>query len=195
MGKVSTGLSMSLDGFIAGPNGDDNGLHNWVFGGTVPLTVGGTTFHLSSEKSAEVFDKFVQNAGAFVLGKRAFEAASENPIFQRPSFVLSHEARDEVSKAGTTITFITAGIESALEQARVAAGEKYVYVFGGANTVQQYLEAGLLDEIHIDLVPVLLGGGVRLFEHLGDEPVELERTRVVEAPGVTHLTFRVVKEH
>ncbi len=135
VGRVVANFSISLDGFIAGPNGDDNGLHNWVFGGTVPLMAGGTTFHLSSERSAEVFDEFVQNAGAFVLGKRTFEAASENPIFQRPSFVLSHEARDEVSKAGTTITFVTDGIESALEQARVAAREKHVCVFGGANTV------------------------------------------------------------
>ncbi len=195
MGKVVANFSMSLDGFIAGPNSDDNGLHNWVFEGTVPVTAGGMTFHLTSEKSAEVFYEFVQNVGACVLGRRASRAASENPPFQLPSFVLSNEERDEVHEEGTTITFVTDGIESALQQARAAAGDKNVCVFGGANTAQQYLEAGLLEEISIDLVPILLGDGIRLFEHLSTEQIALETARVVEAPGVTHLKFRVTKEN
>ena len=89
-------------------------------------------------------------------------------------------------------TFVTDGVESAVEQARAVAGEKNVAV-GAASIAQQCIRAGLLDEIHIDLVPVLLGGGVRLFEHLGNKPIELESPRVIEAPGVTHLTFRVLK--
>lgn len=195
MAKVVANFSMSLDGFIAGPNGEDNGLHNWVFGGDVPVTAGGMTFHLASEKSAEIFYELVQNMGACVLGRRALGAASENPPFQLPSFVLSNQARDKASKAGTTITFVTDGIETALQQARAAAGDKDVYVFGGANTAQQYLEAGLLDEINIDLVPILLGYGIRLFEHLAPDHVALETIRVVDAPGVTHLKFHVTKEN
>lgn len=195
MGKVVANFSMSLDGFIAGTNGDDNGLHNWVFEGTVPVTVGGMTFHLTSQKSAEVFYEFVQNMGACVLGRRAFGAASENPLFQLPSFVLSNEERDEVLKEGTKITFVTDGIESALQQAKVAAGDKDVYVFGGANTVQQYLEAGLLEEIDIDLVPTLLGDGLRLFEHAGKGHIGLEKIESMDAPGVKHLSYRVTKAY
>ncbi|MDX5895417.1 dihydrofolate reductase family protein [Rubrobacter radiotolerans] len=153
------------------------------------------TFHLASGESARIFEESVQSAGAFVLGKRSFEAAGENPIFQKPSFVLSGEAREEVFKEGTKITFVTDGIESALDQAREAAGEKDVYLFGGANTVQQYLGAGLLDEIRLALVSVLLGEGIRLFESLGSESLELEKIGVINAPGVTHLSYRVVKEN
>lgn len=194
MGKVVAEFSMSLDGFIAGPTGGDDGLHDWVFKGDVPVSAGGMTFHLASEESARIFEESIQNAGAFVLGKRAFEAANENPTFQKPSFVLSGEARGEVSKEETKITFVTDGIESALEQARSAAGEKDVYVFGGANTAQQYLEAELIDEIHIALIPVLLGDGIRLFDHLSSEQIALEKTGVIDAPRVTHLKFRVAKE-
>jgi dihydrofolate reductase len=93
---------------------------------------------------------------------------------------------------GSPFTFVTNGVESAVEQAKVVAGDKNVAV-GAASIAQQCIEAGLLDEIHIDPVPVLLGGGVRLFEHLGPKAIELESTRVIEAPSVTHLTFRVVK--
>jgi dihydrofolate reductase len=111
-----------------------------------------------------------------------------------PVFVLTHEAREtEAKEGGTTFTFVTDGIESALDQARAAAGDKNISVGGGAHTVQQYLSAGLLDEIQIHLAPVLLGGGIRLFEHLGTKQVELERTRVIESPDVTHLRFRIVK--
>jgi dihydrofolate reductase len=111
-----------------------------------------------------------------------------------PVFVVTHEARDPVAtEGGTTFTFVTAGIESALAQARAAAGDRDISVAGGANIAQQYLKAGLLDEIQIHLVPVLLGGGVRLFDDPGPHRVELERTRVVESPGVTHLRFRVVR--
>ncbi|SRR6266566_2028546 len=107
-------------------------------------------------------------------------------------FVVSHDVPEKVAKGSTTFTFVTDGIESALKQAHSAAGDKHVGV-GGANTAQQYLKAGLLDEIHIHLVPVLLGEGRRLFEHLGTKHIELENTRVIESPGVTHLKFRVVK--
>jgi dihydrofolate reductase len=110
-----------------------------------------------------------------------------------PVFVLTHHARETLIKGETTFTFVTDGIGSALEQARAAAGEKDVVVAGGANVAQQYLKAGLLDELQIHLVPVLLGRGVRLFDHLGTEQVELECTRVIDSPAVTHLRYRLVK--
>ena len=110
-----------------------------------------------------------------------------------PIVVLTHSVPDGWEYEGSPFTFVTDGLESAVEQAREAAGEKDVAV-GAASLVQQCLAAGLLDEVHVDVVPVLLGGGVRLFDNLGPGHIELERTEVIEAPGVTHMTFRVVRE-
>jgi dihydrofolate reductase len=191
--KVIADMTMSLDGFIAGTGGDDAELHQWVFNGTVPVTVGGMTFHLASESSAEYFKEFVQNAGAVVLGKTSFKASGENAPFQLPSFVLTHTPKETITKDGATITFVADGIESALAQAKAAAGDKDVYIFGGANAVQQYLCAGLLDEIHINLVPRLLGTGIRLFDERSAQLVEMEITRVTPSQGVTHLIYRIKK--
>ena len=111
-----------------------------------------------------------------------------------PVFIVTHHAREPVTKeGGTTFTFVTDGIESALEQAREAAGGKDIGLSGGANVAQQYLKAGLVDEMELHVVPVLLGAGARLFDNLGDAKIGLECTRVVEAPGVTHLTYRVAR--
>jgi dihydrofolate reductase len=118
--------------------------------------------------------------------------AGGNPPLGVPTFVVSHTVPQEWVYEGSPFTFVTEGVESAVEQARAVAGDKDVAV-GAASIVQQCLRAGLLDEIHLDLVPVLLGDGVRLFEHLGTGPIELESTQVIEGAGVTHLTFRVVK--
>jgi dihydrofolate reductase len=116
------------------------------------------------------------------------------PPFRAPVFVLTHHARESwIRQGGTTFTFVTNGIESALEQAKAAAGDKYAEIAGGANTIQQSIRAGLLDELQIHLAPVVLGDGVRLFEQMGPEDVELEGTRVIDSPRVTHLRFRVVK--
>jgi dihydrofolate reductase len=203
MGKVVFEISMSLDGFIAGPN-DRPGLglgeggerlHEWV----VELAswrerhglAGGQT-----NRDAELLDEALRNTGASIVGRRMFDNAEgwgENPPFDMPVFVLTHQAREPLVKGGTTFTFVTDGIESALAQARAAAGAKNVAIGGGANIAQQYLKAGLLDEIEIHLVPILLGDGIRLFDHLGDAQIELERTRVIDSPSVTHLRFRVVK--
>ena len=109
-----------------------------------------------------------------------------------PAFVVTHTVPQDWVYEGSPFTFVTDGVESAVEQARAVAGDKDVAV-GSASIAQQCIRAGLLDEIHVDLVPVLLGDGVRLFDHLGPGPIELENPSVVEAPGVTHLTFRVVK--
>ncbi len=194
MGKVMMGLSVSLDGFIAGPNGEDGGLHDWVFRGTYPVTAGGMTFKLASENSAAFFGAFSENTGAVVIGKRAFNTANDNPIFELPTFVLTHEARETVNKDGVPVVFVSDGIESALKQAKAAAGEKDVCIFGGAETVRQYLEAGLLDELQLDIVGVLLGEGLRLFDWVGAKEIRLEQVRVIESVNVTHLVYRVVKK-
>jgi len=194
---------MSLDGFIAAPNDDperplgDGGqrLHDWVFGGKTERS--GTSPRTSTTGSnREVMDESFKTLGAVIMGRRWFDIGEgpwgENPPFHVPCFVLTHNAHETLVKGATTFTFVTDGIENALKQAQAAAGDKHVGV-GGANTAQQYLQAGLLDEIQIHLVPVLLGEGRRLFEHLGTLHIELESTRVIESPGVTHLKFRVVK--
>jgi dihydrofolate reductase len=117
------------------------------------------------------------------------------PPFGAPVFVLTHHLREPwLRQGGTTFTFVTDGIESALEKARAAAGEKDVRIAGGANTVGQYLEAGLVDEVQIHLAPVLLGEGVKLFDHVEAKRIELEKTRVIDSPGVTHLAYRLGKE-
>ena len=204
MGKVTADISMSLDGFIAGPNDrpgnglGDGGerLHEWA----TDLASWRERHGLSGgqrNRDAEILEEGFENVGAIVLGRRMFDNAQgwgDEPPFHVPVFVLTHEAREKlVKEGGTTFAFVTDGIESALAQARAAAGDKDVAIGGGANSIQQYLRAGLLDEIQIHLVPVLLGDGIRLFEHLGTEPIELARTRVVESPGVTHLRFRAIR--
>jgi len=203
MGKVITDMSMSLDGFIAGP--DDRSemglgeggerLHEWLYELASwrerhSLT-GGTT-----GTDSEVLDEAFRNVGAILMGRRMFDLGEgpwgENPPFHTPVFIVTHRARQKVVKeGGTTYIFVTDGFESALRQAKAAAGDKDVSVAGGANVIQQSLKAGMLDEIQVHIVPVLLGGGIRLFDHLGVEPIDLETIRVIESPGVTHLRFRV----
>ncbi len=183
MGKVFLDMAVSLDGFINGPNGEDGGLHDWYFSpsGDGPVILG----------------ELSENIGAMVMGKRAFgsgsspEAEGFDTPYKVPHFVLSHEAGESIENSGTQFIFATDGIESALAQAKAAAGERDVCIAGGADTAQQFLKAGLLDEIQLHLVPVLFGGGLRLFES-GVE-TRLEKLRVLESEGVTHLKFRVVK--
>lgn len=204
MGKVSMGLSMSLDGFIAGPNdgparplgeGGER-IFAWYSGGDTEYRLPGTEMVFNvSPQSAELLREAHSKMGAFVTGRRTFDITNGwggSPPLGVPTFVVTHTVPQEWVYEGSPFTFVTDGVESAVEKAREAAGDKDVAV-GAASIVQQCIEAGLLDEIHVDLVPVLLGGGIRLFEHLGTEPIQLERTRVIEAPDVTHLTFRVVK--
>jgi len=204
MGKVTVDISMSLDGFIAGPNDSperplgDGGerLHEWVY----DLASWRERHGLEGGKTdtdADILDEAFKNVGAVVIGRRMFDVANgwgDKPPFGVPCFVLTHRGQEKLVKGATTFTFVTDGVESALEQARAAAGEKDVSIAGGANVIQQYLSARLLDGMQIHLVPVVLGDGRRLFEHLGTEHIELERTRVIETPSITHLRFRVVKE-
>jgi dihydrofolate reductase len=198
------GLSMSLDGFIAGPNDGpgsplgDGGerLFAWYSGGDTEYGLPGTemVFRVSPQ-SAELLREAHTRMGAMVTGRRTFDITNGwggSPPLGVPAFVVTHSVPQGWVYEGSPFTFVTDGVQSAVEQARAVAGDKDVAV-GAASIAQQCIEAGLLDEIHVDLVPVLLGDGVRLFDHLGSGPIELERTRVVEAPGVTHLTFRVVR--
>jgi dihydrofolate reductase len=204
MGKVRTGHSMSLDGFIAGPNDGpeapmgDGGerLLAWYSGGDTEYRLPGTEMvFMVSPQTAELLRETHTTTGALVTGRRTFDLTNgwggRHPL-DVPVFVLTHTVSQEWVYEESPFTFVTDGLESAVEQARAVAGKKDVGVVG-ASLVQQCIRAGLLDEINFDLVPVLLGDGVRLLDHLGTEPIELESTRVIEGAGVTHLTFRVVK--
>lgn len=198
MGTINAGFSMSLDGFIAGPNDDVSRLFAWMALGDTKLDVssGDTEFDLKmSSQDAEQYQEMATQTGAIVSGRRMFDVAGawggKHPMGV-PVVVLTHTIPQEWAYEGSPFTFVTDGVASAIEIAREIAGEKNIGV-GGADITRQCLKLGLLDEIGIDLVPVLLGQGVRLFEHLGIEPIELETTRVSTAPGVTHLSFRVHK--
>jgi dihydrofolate reductase len=186
MGKVMFGLSMSLDGFIADKNDDVSEVFAWF---------------------ASAWDRFYEGAGdplnetgAVIMGRRSFDQiyGEQGWVFPDgtapdwPVIVLQSHAREPVKQGKTQFYFVTEGIESAIAKAKELAGEKNVGLHG-ASSVQQALKAGLLDEFHLNIAPVLLGEGVRLFDHLGSEPIHLERTRTLETPGATHLSFRVVK--
>ncbi len=216
MPKLMLDITMSLDGFVAGPNqtlehplgeGGER-LHEWLFRLASFRTQHGLSGGEANGDNA-VYEQNVRATGAAVMGRRMFSGGEgpwqddpnadgwwgDDPPFHVPVFILTHHAREPVSKqGGTSFTFVTGGIEAALEQARAAAGDKDVALGGGAEVAQQYLAAGLLDEIQIHLVPLLLRDGVRLFDRLGSEPIELQSTRVIESPSVTHLRFRVVKQ-
>ena len=196
MGKVITGFTMSLDGFIAGPNDDIRRLFKWFSSGDTPFPVPGTDMVFQiSRASAEHIGKLWGSIGALVTGRRDFDVSGAwggKPPYGWPTFIVTHNPPEEWLKGGSPFTFVTAGVPSALEQAQRVAGDKHVVV-GGTTIVQQCLQAGLLDEIHIDLASMLLGDGIRLFDHLQGVTIELERLHVVEGKDVTHLGFRVVK--
>jgi dihydrofolate reductase len=213
MAKVIAPLGMSLDGFIAAANdGADNPedgmrLFNWYFDGDTPIrqyqeaasrgrSLPGIPPFALSACSAAVFQDLVDGTGAVVTGKRTYDLTNgwdgNGPVPKLPLFVVTHNVPDEIPEGESSYTFVTDGVESAIEQAKAAAGDKYVSLLG-ASVPQQCLRAGLLNEIQIHLVPTLLGDGTRLFEHLGDERIELETVGVIECPGVTHMRFRVAR--
>jgi dihydrofolate reductase len=204
MGKVVTGLTMSLDGFIAGPNDSvenslgDGGerLFNWYFKGDTEFKAPGNDMVFKvPAASVNMLRESFGSVGALITGRRTFDIANawggKHPL-GTPVVVMTHHIPTEWANDGKPFTFVTDGIESAVEKAQAIAGDKVVAV-DAANVVQQCLNAGLLDEINVDLVPFLIGGGVRLFDHLKVAPVDLECTRVVVSQGVTHLQYRVIK--
>ena len=198
MGKISTGFSMSLDGYVAGPDDNVDQVFKWMSsGGDVPMTLskGDGDIELKvSSASAERLEEASAEMGALVAGRRLFEITNgcggRHPL-NVPIFVVTHRVMPAWVGQDWPVTFVYDGLASAIEQAQRAAGEKTVAV-ASTTLVQQCLREGLLDEIHIDLAPFVLGAGVRLFDSL-DAPIELESTRIVAATGVTHLTFRVLK--
>lgn len=195
MGKVITAVTMSLDGFIALPDDDVGPLFKWYFSGPteVPIQDGNLVLKVAPE-SAALLEEAFRSTGAMIAGRRMFDVAhawaGHPPI--APCFIVTHRVPEEWVMEGSPFTFVTDGVESAVAQAKAVAGDKNIAV-STASITQQCLNAGLLDEIHIDLAPVLLGTGIRLFDHLQGAPIELESTQVLAASGVTHLTYRVVR--
>ncbi|MFZ0370914.1 MAG: dihydrofolate reductase family protein [Halobacillus sp.] len=202
MGKVILDMSMSLDGFIAGPNvnckqGLGEGgevLHEWLFSGDIPSKF--NDFFKLSRTNREVFDKSFKTTGALIAGRRTFDLTSgwggSYPIQGIPVFVLTHDPPKEIPRGETAFTFVSDGIVSAVKQAKAAAEKNNVQVMGGAITAQQCIKANLVDEILIHLVPVLLGKGIRLFDPIGPEKIQLEKGDVIETADVTHLRYRIL---
>ena len=205
MGKVTAGFSMSLDGYIAGPHdGPENPLGDggdrlfaWYFSGDVFEEIPSGNGSLKMTKDgADLVREASSEAGVLVTARRTFDIAGawggKHPM-DVPIVVVTHQVPKEWDRQGTVFTFVTDGVENAIEKARQIAGEKNVVV-GAASIVKQCLQAGLLDEIHIDLIPTLLFDGVSLFGHLGISPVDLQITEVDTAPNVIHMTLRVIKK-
>lgn len=196
MGKVTFNITMSLDGFVAGPDDSVEQIFKWLFSGDTEFAYPSSPYTFKvSRASAERMASIAGTIGSIVTGRRTFDVAGAwdgNPPLGVPHIVMTHRVPQEWVKNGSPFTFVTDGIEHAIEKARQIAGGKDV-VLSTPTTMQQALKAGLLDEINIDLAHILLGEGIRLFENLGAQPVDLEITQVVEGTGVTHLTFRVVK--
>jgi dihydrofolate reductase len=217
MGKVTFDITMSLDGLVAGPDvkpGQGLGkggerLHEWAYELRAFREPHGREGGEENRDSA-ILEETMSAAGAVIMGRGMFGGAGsgpwgeddvwgdwngwwgDEPPFGIPVFVLTHHPREPLVLGETTFTFVTDGIGSALEQARAAAGERDVGIGGGADTIQQYLRAGLVDEFQVHVAPFFLGRGVRLFDELGEQ-CELEIVRVVESPVVTHLRYRLVK--
>ena len=203
MGKLAADITMSLDGFITGPD-DAPGrglgergecLHNWVMGGPWRYEDEGRRF-APLDVDRGVLQEVMASTGAGIIGRRMFDVTGGwggNPPGGRDAryFVLTHSVPREWDRPDSPFTFVTDGIHSALAQARAVAGDKDVGIGGGASVIQQYLAARLVDELRLHLAPVLLGAGKRLFDHLGDQTIELHRTRVIESPYATHLFFTV----
>jgi dihydrofolate reductase len=192
MGKVILNISMSVDGYIAGPNhsvskGMGEGgerLHEWMFKGSETDPV-----------NAEVVKEIFATSGAFLMGRRWFDHGEKiwgAATFNMPVFVVTHRMRENLEMGNTTFHFITDGIESAVRQAKAAAGDKNVTT-GGADLPRQLLKAGLVDEIQISLIPVILGNGIPLFDATIRKNIGLQRISVIETPDVTHIRFRVIK--
>jgi dihydrofolate reductase len=211
MSKVRAHISTSLDGFVAGPNQSEENplgeggeqLHEWVFELKAWREPHGKEGGEENASNAVVEEENA-NVGAEIMGRGKFGPPGggpwgddpwqgwwgEDPPFHKPVFVLTHHEREPLTLSDTTFTFVTEGIEAALDQAREAAGGKDVFLGGGAQSINEYLAAGLVDELELHVAPLILGGGERLFDGVGPD-LKLEQLRAIEAPGVTHLKYRV----
>src|ERR687888_624588 len=212
MSKLRCHISVSADGFVAGPNQSEENplgeggeqLHDWI----VPLAAWREAHDKQGGEvnaSTLIVEESRENIGASVMGRNMFGPigggawdeqwkgwGGDTPPFHHDVFVITHHPREPVEMArDTTYHFVTDGIERALERAKESADGQDVMLLGGAEVINQYLAAGLLDVLELHIVPVLLGGGARLFDNLGGAAIELEQVRAVEAPGVTHLKYKV----
>jgi dihydrofolate reductase len=211
MGKVWVHISMSLDGYVAGPDQSEKDplgvggmrLHDWVLGLEAFRRAHGEQGG-ETNASTPVVERWTANVGAGVMGRNMFGGGpgpwgedpwngwwGDDPPFHTPVYVVTRHPREPLTLSDTTFYFVTEGVESAVAQAKQAAGGQDVVVGGGANVIQQCLHAGLIDELEISVTPVLLGTGERLFDNLDGAELRLEQLRAIEAPGVTHLTYRV----
>ena len=213
MGKVVAEVSISLDGYVAGPNptldqplgeGGEK-LHEWAY----PLKSWREPHGLSGGQTGpddELVAESLRTTGAVVMGRRMFSGGEgsweddpkadgwwgDEPPFHEPVFVLTHHEREPLVKhGGTTFTFVTDGIESAVEGAQAAVGDKDVHIAGGGSAIDQCINAGLVDEIQLHIAPVLLGGGVRLFDGVGPDPPRFELLKMLDSPLATHVRYRV----
>lgn len=217
MSSLILDITTSLDGYVAGPDqtleeplgAGGEALHEWAFATQAFRELHGHDSPGEANRDHEVASEAIERSGATIMGRHMFSGGSggweddprangwwgDDPPFHHPVFVLTHHEREPlVMEGGTTFTFVTDGIESALEQARAAAGDKDVTIGGGADVAQQYLAAGLIDELQLHVTPILLGDGVRLFGSPGAGTLpRYERTRVVDSPTVTHIRYRVVR--
>ena len=212
MSKLVLDITMSVDGYVAGPNPTldeplgERGerLHDWIIGLDAWREAHGLEGG-ERTRDSEVVEESRSRTGAVIMGRKMYSGGAgpwaddpnaggwwgDEPPFHVPVYILTSHARQPETKHDTTLTFVTDGIESALEQAHESAGDGDVRIAGGANVAQQYIAAGHVDEIDLHIAPVLLGGGRRLFEGLGAEPPTLELVRTIESPNVTHLRYRV----
>ena len=216
MPRLKLNLSISLDGYVAAPNASLENplgvggmrLHEWIVGLKSWRQVHGLEGGESGSADDEIAAEIPRGIGAVIMGRKMFSGGEgpwerdpnaqawwgDDPPFHVPVFVLTHHEREPlVKQGGTTFHFVTDGIGAALERARAAAGDLDVSLAGGASVAQQYLAAGLLDELELHVAPVLLGGGVRLFDGTLPAPIELEAERVAASPAATHLRFRVAR--
>src|SRR3954463_3634457 len=213
MSKVRVHIAISADGYVAGPNQTEENplgeggeqLHDWMLELKAWKEPHGREGGAVNESTPIVEESF-GNVGAEIMGRGKFGPAGggpwgddpwqgwwgEDPPFHKPVFVVTHHAREPLTLSDTTFTFVTDGIEAALEQAKAAAGDKDVYIGGGADIINQYLAAGLVDELEVHISELVLGGGARLFDGVGPD-LKLEQLRAVEAPGVAHLKYRVLR--
>jgi dihydrofolate reductase len=202
MSKTVAGITVSLDGYVTGPNdrpgaGLGEGgeqLHYWVFGG--PWSYDDPRGS-AAPVDREYIDGVFSAGGAWLVGRTMYDVVDgwgDDPGFGVPVFVVTHRPEERVTKGDTTFEFVTDGIDDALRRAQDAADGKNVIVMGGADLIRQYLAAGVVDEFTLTIAPVLLGGGKRLFDGIARTDITFERTAVIESPFATHLRFRVSRE-
>ncbi len=210
MGRLRFQISISLDGFVAGPNPSEEHplgeggmqLHEWAFALAAWRKPHGREGG-EVNASTPVMEEALTDVGATIMGRNMFGGGpgpwgddpwsgwwGDEPPFHTPVFVLTHHEREPLELKGTTFTFVTDGIESALEQAKRAAGDRDVSLGGGADVAQQYLAAGLIDELQLNVVPILLGDGTPLFAAGAGAGLDLEQVAAIDAPGVAHLKYR-----